>query len=175
MAYKINIKEIQKYYNITEYGEVYSKIKNRWLKPQVNSVGYVMYFLSYPVKRWYTAHSLVAGKFIGERPMGYDINHLDGEKGNNHYNNLEYITHSENIKKGYRIGFRQSYWKGKTKLSPQLITRVKMSNAKKRPVKYGSVTYDSIGGCAQSLGTYREAIYRGLKKGSFRGVNISLL
>ena|SRR6266478_943700 len=40
---------------------------------------------------------LVAVAFLGPRPDGLTINHIDGDKGNNHIENLEYITHQENI------------------------------------------------------------------------------
>ena len=41
-------------------------------------------------------HSMVALAFIGERPHGYWINHIDGDKTNNSVCNLEYCTPSEN-------------------------------------------------------------------------------
>lgn len=46
-------------------------------------------------------HELVAEQFIGLRPEGYDIDHVDGNRSNNHYTNLEYVTHSENLKRAW--------------------------------------------------------------------------
>lgn len=37
--------------------------------------------------------------FNGEIPEGYDIDHLDGNPKNNSLNNLEMVTHQENIKR----------------------------------------------------------------------------
>lgn len=45
-----------------------------------------------------TCHSLVARAFFGERPVGYDIAHLDDDKTNNRLSNLEYQTKSQNCK-----------------------------------------------------------------------------
>ena len=43
-------------------------------------------------------HELVALVFIGDRPNGYEVNHIDLDKYNNHANNLEYLTHEQNVK-----------------------------------------------------------------------------
>ena len=43
--------------------------------------------------------SLVAVAFIGARPKGYEIDHVDGSQTNNTPSNLEYVTHSENVKR----------------------------------------------------------------------------
>jgi len=41
-------------------------------------------------------HTLVALAFIGPRPDGCEVNHKDFDPGNNHYLNLEYLTHADN-------------------------------------------------------------------------------
>jgi len=42
-------------------------------------------------------HHLVAEQFIGERPDGLVIDHIDRNKLNNNVNNLRYISHTENL------------------------------------------------------------------------------
>lgn len=42
-------------------------------------------------------HVAVALAFLGERPEGCEVNHIDTNKRNNHVSNLEYITHAKNI------------------------------------------------------------------------------
>jgi FixJ family two-component response regulator len=49
---------------------------------------------------------LVAAAFIGPRPIGMHINHIDGVKSNNFATNLEYVTPSENTKHSYRLGLQ---------------------------------------------------------------------
>lgn len=41
-------------------------------------------------------HKLVASTFHGERPAGLVVNHKDGNKRNNRFENLEYVTKEEN-------------------------------------------------------------------------------
>lgn len=52
-------------------------------------------------------HHLVAAAFLGQRPDGYEINHKDGNPQNNAASNLEYVTHSENIKHAWSTGLRR--------------------------------------------------------------------
>lgn len=49
----------------------------------------------------YTIHSLVAKAFLGERPEGYEIDHISGDKSDNTMRNLEYVTHKENMRRHY--------------------------------------------------------------------------
>lgn len=49
-------------------------------------------------------HKLVALTFLGPRPAGYDVRHLDGNPLNNRADNLAYGTRTENILDVYRLG-----------------------------------------------------------------------
>lgn len=48
-------------------------------------------------RRTQQVHRIVAEAFIGPRPEGADIRHLDGNPRNNHVSNLAYGTRSENM------------------------------------------------------------------------------
>lgn len=51
----------------------------------------------------YPIHRLVAEYFIGPcPPEKNEINHKDGDKGNNHVDNLEWVTHRENMQHSWR-------------------------------------------------------------------------
>ncbi len=46
-------------------------------------------------------HQVVAHVFYGPCPAGYEPNHKDGVRHNNHKSNLEYLTKGDNIKHGF--------------------------------------------------------------------------
>jgi hypothetical protein len=49
-------------------------------------------------------HSLVAYAFLGERPEGMEINHINGIKTDNRVSNLEYLTPLENTRHAINMG-----------------------------------------------------------------------
>lgn len=53
-------------------------------------------------------HRMVAKAFIPNPDNLPTVNHIDGNKTNNHVTNLEWATHSDNIRHSYRIGIRQN-------------------------------------------------------------------
>lgn len=89
-------------YEVNESGEV--KRGNRILKPYIGN-GYYKYDLYQNSKRLKCyAHRLVLSSFMGKCFFkGAVCNHKDGNKLNNHYTNLEWVTYSENSKHAYRV------------------------------------------------------------------------
>lgn len=49
-------------------------------------------------------HRLVAHCWIGPCPDGMEVNHIDGDKGNNHAGNLEYVTSKQNKRHALDLG-----------------------------------------------------------------------
>jgi hypothetical protein len=184
-AFLLDINEIGKYYTITEDGRVYSKVRGRWLKPRHNTYGYIFYSIckGIPLNGCLGAfaHTLVALKYIGKPPSEkHEIYHIDNNKSNNHYTNLQWVTHSQNQLKAYRLDGRESYWLNKERHSPDIVTRMKMANAKKKRVMFedssGQVLYESIEDAAVGLNTYRKKIYLFIRdKREFNGGMLSIV
>ena len=67
--------------------------------------GYLVVNMTVRGKRYRrSVHSLVALAFIGPRPDGKQINHINGRKTSNQYLNLEYVTPQENSRHSVRTG-----------------------------------------------------------------------
>ncbi len=70
----------------------------RDLVPQIGSRGYAQVGLSNNGRtRTVRVHKLVATAFLGDTPVGYEVNHVDTNKLNNRADNLEYLTHLDNV------------------------------------------------------------------------------
>jgi len=99
-------------YKIYEDGRVFGIKRNKFLKPYINN-GYYNVNLSKNGKlKFIKIHILVATHFIGERPIGYDIDHKDRNPLNNNVSNLRFISRSENNKNRYvygKIPYRHIY------------------------------------------------------------------
>lgn len=57
-------------------------------------------------KHTLTVHRLVAAAFCDGYADGLSVNHKDGNKLNNCADNLEWVTHSENIKHAFATGLK---------------------------------------------------------------------
>ena len=54
----------------------------------------------------FSVHRLVASVFLSEYTELLEVNHIDGDKSNNHVTNLEMCTSSQNKKHAFKIGAR---------------------------------------------------------------------
>jgi hypothetical protein len=78
--------------------------KGKVLKPQMDGNVRLFVTLSKNGKyKPYRVHTMVALAFLGPRPDGLQINHIDGDCQNNAASNLEYCTASENMKHAVRL------------------------------------------------------------------------
>lgn len=89
-------------YAVSNYGRI--KSARKILKPQKTHHNYLQVCLSYGNGR--KLARLVAIAFI-PNPNNYpEVNHLDGDKANNHISNLEWCTHKENCIHAIRTGLK---------------------------------------------------------------------
>jgi len=88
-------------YSVNESGVVIND-KTHKVQKQYTQNGYVKTRIG---TKHYNVHRLVAVAFIGAAPQGRDkVNHKDGNKLNNYYTNLEWVSHSENIRHAFSTG-----------------------------------------------------------------------
>jgi len=94
-------------YWVDERGNILNKTTQKTLKWFFNKKnGYYSVKLSDNGKiHTLYVHRLVAKTFhtLSEF-LGADVNHKDGDKSNNYYRNLEWVTRSENINHSFKLG-----------------------------------------------------------------------
>ncbi len=93
-------------YIIYEDGRVYSTRKNIFLKHLKKSYPCVDLYLKDKTKRYFI-HRLVGENFIPNPLNKPYINHIDNNKYNFSIDNLEWVTHKENVQHGWDNGFHK--------------------------------------------------------------------
>lgn len=92
-------------YEISSYGRVKSNYRNIILKPATDKYGYLFVCLVYPYGRKnMKVHRLVAQAFVLKIPGKDIVNHINCNKKDNRYWNLEWCTIQENTKHAYDNG-----------------------------------------------------------------------
>jgi len=93
-------KTYAKNYEVSNFGRVRRKTPDhgatvgRELIGCISNRGYRSYGIN---GKTTNAHRMVAHCFLGPRPnLKHQVNHIDGNKLNNHISNLEYVTNQEN-------------------------------------------------------------------------------
>jgi hypothetical protein len=113
-------------YTITENGDVINNKSKRVLKAQKNGKGYLRVSIS---GRLEFVHRLVANQYVPNPENKPQVNHKDGNKLNNHYTNLEWVTNLENRKHACENGLHCRGEKcGNAKLTWKDVDFIRSSN-----------------------------------------------
>ena len=107
----LNFKDFGRKYEINEFGVIRNKFTKKVVEPHLNRFGYVRVNL-YPIgnsrvgKKTSFVHRLVALTFIENtnETVFTDVNHIDGNKENNHVSNLEWCDRTHNVRHSFEIG-----------------------------------------------------------------------
>ena len=104
-------------------------------------------------RRTRPVHVLVAAAFLGQRPRGYQVNHISGDRQDNRPENLEYLTPSENQLHACRVlGSRR----GKVKLTDDQVREIR--------TLAGTMVQREIGRRFGVMGSYVSEILSGKKR-----------
>ena len=107
-----------------------------------NNGGYQQVGAGYNGRPQYV-HRMVAETWIPNPHHHRDVNHINGDKNDNRVENLEWVTHSENIRHAYRTGLHKP--SGGRKPTPIRI------------VETGEI-FESVSECARRIGGSQGAI-----------------
>lgn len=94
------------------------------------SYGYIQYYRPIIGKmgvitgyKYFLLHRHVAEMFVPNPDNKPIVNHIDGNKGNANYSNLEWVTHQENCLHAHRLGLN------KRKLTEKDVKEIRKSKA----------------------------------------------
>ena len=103
------IKSLKFLYEVNENGTIFRNVKSKKqskikLDFHHSKAGYYTTFVRIGGRKpdaktiRVQIHKVVAECWLGDKPEGYEIDHIDRNSHNNHYNNLRYVTKSEQMK-----------------------------------------------------------------------------
>lgn len=115
-----DIQNYEGYYKVSNYGRIFIcerfiphnfypeyklKIGGYIIKPRITKAGYIRTKLCKKgIEFYFMVHRLVGFAFVPNPHSNPQINHKDGNKSNNYYKNLEWVTAKENIKHALETG-----------------------------------------------------------------------
>lgn len=124
-------------YEVSDRGNVrHSSVAKarRAVKQTLSTDGYRLVKLGAGrARRTLRVHVLVALAFIGPRPAGMEVNHLDGDKQNNTPGNLEWATRQRNIIHAFEHGLispQPGESNGRAKLSAGEVAEIRRQKGK---------------------------------------------
>lgn len=85
-------------YSVSNMGRIFSHRRGREIGVKAFRDGQPWY-VTVALCGWrITIHQLVAAAFIGPCPIGHEVNHINGNKGDARAENLEYVTGRQNMR-----------------------------------------------------------------------------
>ncbi|MED3552519.1 NUMOD4 domain-containing protein [Cytobacillus praedii] len=154
-------------YKVSNFGKVKSfkhKKEGKLLKNNLISSGYLVFGAMKNGKRKSTLiHVLVCELFNDSKPTeNHIVNHRDGNKQNNHYLNLEWVSRSENSHHAYNNGLMKKNGSRRRKvvqknLNGEIINKFESLTEAAKAI--GSKNIGIFKACNKNLKTYKGYIW----------------
>lgn len=149
-------------YEISDHGRVRNAKTGQLRKTQTHKTGYVYVLLCKrgrdPYCEFAIVHRLVALAFIGAPPPNHEVNHKNGIKADNHADNLEWVTHAENVRHAHALGLIIPYHNRKRR---QAILTANQVRAIRSEYAAGGASCRTL---AEKYGVSRNTIYNAINR-----------
>ena len=164
MRGKKMIKIIEGYenYAVSSNGDVFSLRKNIKLKPIVKKTGYCEVCLvdENHKEKYFLVHRLVASAFCEKSKGATEVNHIDGNKQNNCYQNLEWVEHNANLKHAYKNGLREQDVSARKVIATNMVTGEEIVfSSIYRAAKANGISKGNVCMCCQGKRPYANGFY----------------
>ena len=119
-------------YSVSKSGYIKNNVTNHILKGRLNKSGYLQVSIKIQEDNKFHnryIHRLVAEYWIENPENKPEVNHKDGNKQNNNYINLEWVTASENQKHRHSIGITKTSNRRIAKVDPNTKEIIKVYNS----------------------------------------------
>lgn len=158
-------KFVNERYEISNTGKL--RNGNHILKGIVGNCGYVQYsmYLGNYKRKYELAHRLVAKAFIENPDNKAEVNHIDCNRLNNNVENLEWVTHSENIRHSRGLNRYPKQIKKRTTETLQKDREAKAHKMKAVIDEMGNI-YETAKAAAYAHGLSEHAVRLAIKYGN---------
>lgn len=158
--FNLELKSIKEYpgYYCNRKGDIYSTKKHirnpdgslHKMTPTLNGAGYLHVTLRKEGKKYSrVVHRLIAKTWMPNPESKRTINHIDGNKENNHVDNLEWATDSENVRHSWTTGLSYKETKAVNQYDKEFNLIATFTSIKKAAEKTnsnrGSITRNAKG------------------------------
>ncbi len=139
-------------FEVSNKGRICSNLRTKGhkLKPTADNKGYLRVRVTYKrVKYTLKVHREVAKAFIDNKKNLPQVNHIDGNKKNNHVENLEWVTNKENANHALNTGLWDSVIAGAKRHNNQIkkpVLAINLQTGEKR-------LFPSVSEAERQLGT----------------------
>ena len=110
--------------------------------------------------RYVLLHRIIASCFCKKSDKADEVNHIDGNKDNNAADNLEWVSHNENLKHAYENGLREN------DVSAKKVIATNMENGEEivfssiyKAARFFGISQGNICLCCKGLRPYASGYY----------------
>ena len=115
-------------YIVKQNGTIFSTVTDNEISQRINEDGYMCVTVGKKgSRRRMRVHQMIALAFIPKLDATFEVNHKDSDRVNNCATNLEWISHSDNVRHAYQCGFKDNHGSNnpRSKLTESIVIEIR--------------------------------------------------